>query len=91
MKRPVFRQQKVAGRVGDGRESRFFDGIAGGGQGMIIRAITLVITVSVLAQPARAAEATAAELISGFRHNHGEGTVTVPALPYIRRLLSRFS
>jgi hypothetical protein len=44
---------------------------------MIIRAIALVITVSVLAQPARAGEATAAELISGFRHNHGEGTVTI--------------
>ncbi|WP_156928117.1 CAP domain-containing protein [Bradyrhizobium sp. Tv2a-2] len=47
---------------------------------MIIRIIALLVAVSALAlsvDPARAAEATAAQLISGFRHNHGEGTVTI--------------
>jgi hypothetical protein len=47
---------------------------------MISRIIALLIAASALAlsvHPAGAAEATAAELISGFRHNHGEGTVTI--------------
>jgi uncharacterized protein YkwD len=46
---------------------------------MIVRAVALLIAASALAlsvHPASAAEATAAELISSFRHNHGEGTVT---------------
>jgi hypothetical protein len=47
---------------------------------MISRAIAVLIAVSVLApaaHPARAAEASAAELISRFRHDHGEGAVTI--------------
>src|ERR1700745_2850351 len=46
---------------------------------MIVRAVALLIAASALAlavHPASAGEATAAELISSFRHNHGEGTVT---------------
>jgi uncharacterized protein YkwD len=46
---------------------------------MIVRAVALLIAASALAlsvHPASAAEATAAELISSFRHNHGEGGVT---------------
>jgi uncharacterized protein YkwD len=49
---------------------------------MIFRATALLIAASALASsvhPACAAEATAAELISSFRHNHGEGTVTTDA------------
>lgn len=47
---------------------------------MISRAIAVLIAVAVLApaaHPARAAEASAAELISHFRHEHGEGAVTI--------------
>jgi len=47
---------------------------------MIVRAIAVVIAASVLAwpvRPATAAEASAAELISHFRHEHGEGSVTI--------------
>jgi uncharacterized protein YkwD len=51
---------------------------------MICRAIAVLIAASALAwsvHPASAAEASAAELISSFRHDHGEGTVTIdPAL-----------
>ena len=47
---------------------------------MTSRAIAVLIATSTLAlamHPACAAEATAAELISHFRHEHGEGTVTI--------------
>jgi len=47
---------------------------------MIFRAIALLIAASALAwsvHPSSAADATAAELISSFRHNHGEGSVTI--------------
>src|SRR5579884_472974 len=49
---------------------------------MTREAIALVIAASAFAaslQAVRAAESSAAELISGFRHSHGEGTVTIDA------------